>query len=529
MERSGRRAATERVFLVLLVSVAALAAISTLTWPIGYDTGVFSWIGGVWGRGGVPYRDAWDPKGPATYLPFALLEATSGQTLPAIRLMDLLFLGGGCFAVFRILQRLGSSRAGLLAAASLALSHVGLGYAQTVQVDAWGGWLAAGAIALTIGPKRVPAKRFAWAGALVGLAAMIKPHFLLLLAVPALAAGARGPELLALGLGAVVAPIGIAAWFALRGSFGVFTEAYVAFNLQNPHTPSSLLGFFTTVRRLIPASPAVIPVICAAGAGLGALARSQRRVALQLALWLLLGLSSVAVQSSFHPYYWQLLPPALAVAAATGVTFLWSGSVEGESDALRAGRRTVAAALVAMALSWLVPPGVHALADWAGSLRGGRALMTDYSAFSEEQGGQRAGAPEQAESTSVFLRRSVPAGSRVLIWSDPWINQLAGTPSPGRFTTYAPLTTGGGVTPLRRRYRAEFLADFVRNPPVLVLMDTVALTPEGTDILNLGRFFPEFLIALDAGYQATGSVSRFVVYHPRTPPGTLPPPPFPAR
>ena len=47
--------------------LAALAAVVSLWWPYGWDQGAMAWVGDTIVDGGMPYRDAWDVKGPLTY------------------------------------------------------------------------------------------------------------------------------------------------------------------------------------------------------------------------------------------------------------------------------------------------------------------------------------------------------------------------------------------------------------------------------------------------------------------------------
>jgi hypothetical protein len=47
-----------------IVALGVAWAVASLTWPFGMDQGVLAWVGDVVVRGGMPYRDAFDVKGP---------------------------------------------------------------------------------------------------------------------------------------------------------------------------------------------------------------------------------------------------------------------------------------------------------------------------------------------------------------------------------------------------------------------------------------------------------------------------------
>ena len=80
--------------LVALVYAAAVAivaawAITYPTWPFGWDHGAFAWVGDVIARGGMPYRDAFDVKGPLSFYPSALVQLVAGRNWWGIRAFDL--------------------------------------------------------------------------------------------------------------------------------------------------------------------------------------------------------------------------------------------------------------------------------------------------------------------------------------------------------------------------------------------------------------------------------------------------------
>ena len=59
---------------VLVAIGVLLLTVATLSWPLGWDQGIYAWAGDVIVRGGLPYRDAWVMKGPLVFYTFALAQ-----------------------------------------------------------------------------------------------------------------------------------------------------------------------------------------------------------------------------------------------------------------------------------------------------------------------------------------------------------------------------------------------------------------------------------------------------------------------
>ena len=90
----GRRATTsaERIAWTTCIAVLAVWAAMYITWPFSNDQGNLAWVGDVILTGGMPYRDAWDVKGPAAHVAFALVETLFGRNQWGVRVFDLAML-----------------------------------------------------------------------------------------------------------------------------------------------------------------------------------------------------------------------------------------------------------------------------------------------------------------------------------------------------------------------------------------------------------------------------------------------------
>lgn len=77
----------ERWVLGATVALVLAWAFASLTWPFGWDQGIFAWVGETITRGGMPYRDAWDIKGPLPYYTYALAHWLFERNLWGIRIL----------------------------------------------------------------------------------------------------------------------------------------------------------------------------------------------------------------------------------------------------------------------------------------------------------------------------------------------------------------------------------------------------------------------------------------------------------
>src|SRR4051794_37631686 len=107
-------AAADRIVVprpVRRLAIAAAAALTTLWciasfwFPFGWDQGMFASVGHVIVRGGMPYRDGWETRGPLAFYIFAWAERLFGEHMWSVRVFDLLLLLAGMLAVGVIVRR----------------------------------------------------------------------------------------------------------------------------------------------------------------------------------------------------------------------------------------------------------------------------------------------------------------------------------------------------------------------------------------------------------------------------------------
>jgi len=102
--------------LIVLIALVLVIALPTITYPLGRDQGEFATIGRGILNGRIPYVDLWNPKPPAVFYVYAAAMALFGQTVPALRALDLLMYPLIAVALWQIGRRWANPRVGEWAA-----------------------------------------------------------------------------------------------------------------------------------------------------------------------------------------------------------------------------------------------------------------------------------------------------------------------------------------------------------------------------------------------------------------------------
>jgi len=498
--------------LGMLAFVTLLWALASLWWPFYWDHGIFAWIGDAIVHGGMPYRDAWDVKGPLTYYIFALVELLTGRGMWGIRAFDLGVLAVGMIGIFRVVTPLAGRGTGLYAALFAALQYAASGYNNTAQPDGWA--------ALLIAPALVPLVRREadtrpWdavaVAALVGSFALLKPTLaawlalpaLYLLAAPDLGARDKLRGVLAVGVAALLAPLLCVAWFAARGALPRLVDAYLLFNLDQVGTqPIALLDSARRFEWRLVSSPVMALGAAAAVTGAVDLFATRRRAAILLVTWLLAGMLMVWVQHRFwNTYHWHVVVVPFSVLAWVGLARVW-----------RAPARVFAAATAATLFLPVLGPPFADGRQWL-RLLGGRLSAEQYAGmFREDPLSWSAAADSRL---AAYLRAHTAEREPVFVWSDPGANYLAQRPSVGRLIFHVAFNTET-ATPRRESQRAELLRDLAAHPPRLIVMSARSL--EDADSLNetnISRRFPALAHVVRDGYRPLERIEGYMVYQRR--------------
>ena len=469
--------AIETVAWLICLILIAIWAIGYLWWPFSNDQGNLAWVGDVIRAGGMPYRDAWDVKGPAVHLLFALISTTFGHNEWGLRLFDLIFVGVGAWSLSRIAEHYAGPRSGRWTVVIYLLWYASLDHHSTAQPDAWAGVMLCAAVALMVTSEHRPSLLSGLgAGVLIAVCTLIKPTYALFMALPLLegslhfkaVARVRVANFLGAAILGFVAPIALCiAWFAARGALGAWMDVHLGWV---PSSYSQLdaawlnriqyLLFFLTTKQFAPAIPLAI-----GGLAVVRLSRWPRDTAL-LAIWTVLAVLGVAIQGQFFAYHWHPAQPPLALLAGLGLqrVLAWRRSIGSRSEAGQVLAASILALAIVLMVGATVGPAVH----------GYRLLrrvtgLTDPVGYDRIEFGPYGHHGGEVTELVAYLRSKSTPEETVLVWgSDAGINYLSGRASPSPFGYVQPLVDPPD-SDLRRRYRAEFMHRLESTKPRYVV------------------------------------------------------------
>jgi hypothetical protein len=164
----------------LVVAAVVGIAFPTLFYPFGRDQGIHAFTALLAGDGHVLYRDVFSVKPPMTTVIHWLALELFGETMRAIRIMDLLIMTGtAVMLLFLTARHLKSLWLGAVAAIAFASYHFSNDYWMTAQTDGWSNLFLVAAVLLysrstDVGSTRAQAFYLCCIGVLVGLAFWLK-------------------------------------------------------------------------------------------------------------------------------------------------------------------------------------------------------------------------------------------------------------------------------------------------------------------------------------------------------------------
>jgi hypothetical protein len=490
-------------------ALVALWAVSSLWYPFGWDQGIMAWVGSRILDGGMPYRDAFDIKGPLAHYIFALAQWIFGHNLWGIRVLDLAGVAVAAWVVAALTRRFTQSgRAAAWAAALFVLWFASLSFWHTAQPDGFAGMiLCAGFFPLLRQTPLLPSlPRCVVAGLAIGLTIAIKPHFAAFMLVPLAAMiGAKQParHWIAGMAGVIVAALAtvgfVIGWFVARGAFDALVEAHLVYNAE-AYTSGAALALGRRVRGLVEyvLDGNVFGVLLpAAIVGAIVLARAYRGEMLALVTWAAVAIGGVVLQNKYFDYQWA---PMFAPVVVLGVTGLHA--------VLTRGAERGAATWLALALSVLV--FAHAAAQpawqsaqWLTYVTGLRGRVSYYDTF---------GVPGWDVRMADYIQsHSAPDDRLVIMGWNIEVLYMTDRPTVSRLAYSLPLWMGEG-TDLQNRYRAEFMRDLHRDPPQLIVVAPAAEPLLGRQV-SLDEF-PEFAAFL-SGYEREFEAGPLELYRRR--------------
>ena len=451
---ASRAAALTRWVFVVCSALAALWLMMSFTYPLGWDQGLFAWVGNAIVRGGMPYRDAWDFKGPLVYYTFALAQWLFGVHLWSIRLLDAVLLLWSTLALRRAAAALIDAEGGRWAALLYVLWYASHSYWHTAQPDGWTAMLLIiGLSPILARPAEAHARAFLLAGICVGLVTLFKPTNALFLALPLAALiASRGTRRPALGIATAagwILPIAIIAlWFASQGALDDLVAVHLQYAavyawLSPGDRLRGLAEYFLNARVIAVGLPLVM-------FGAIALWRTHRAVAVVLAGWVLITTALVATQNRFYAYHWLPMLPACVLLGAVAI------------QRIQTPIRPLATVLVAILLVHCLAPILLEQARFLAWRAGRIDRNAYYDAYGDMGHDLRA---------VDWLRNEGQPGKVVVFgWHSAvaWLSERA---TVSRFGYSLPLMMGEGLD-VRAQYRAELLDAMAADPPRYILVGT---------------------------------------------------------
>jgi 4-amino-4-deoxy-L-arabinose transferase-like glycosyltransferase len=501
--------------IVCAAGLTAAWCVASLWFPFGWDQGFFASVGEVILRGGMPYRDGWELKGPLTYYAFALAEWLFGRHMWSIRILDLPLLIAGMVALARIVKRIASPLAGWWAAIVFALWIGSLSWFHMVQPDIWvANFILLGAAPLMAG--RFSPRQFLFAGVMAGCAGLVKPLYVAFVAIPLVQIAwqhrsdkvLRKLVLIASVVGAALLPPLLAAsWFAYRGALRDLIDVHLLYTLQ-VYSGSGARPIWYSLPRILRfflkgVVPWGLPVIAA---GAYSLWRSSRSSALMLLTWFTIALMCVGAQGKFYKYHWIPLFPPLLIAGAIGFRWLLmlaSDEVVNRTPVLWRALCGVALSMAAIGILQLAIVPAAGVRRWL-SLMDGRMSRDQY------YGAYEAGHFNVSDNmrAAQYIRERTEATDGVAVFgNEALLNFLSGRANPTRFVYAMPLTEGSQRSP-RAAYRREYIANLEKKRPAYFV---IGLPWAGTKEQTL-HGFPELEDLLSSGYSLETRIGILDLY-----------------
>jgi 4-amino-4-deoxy-L-arabinose transferase-like glycosyltransferase len=487
---------------------------ASLWLPFGWDHGMMAEVGQTYLKGNLPYRDAWDIKGPFVYVVFAAAEAIFGRNMWGIRAFDTAIMVSAAAILGSAASRLSTPNYGLWAALGFLLLFSSNIWFYTAQPDGWVAAAATFAIAPYLDTNKHPTLFQALrSGFMVGLAALIKPIYIIFVLSPAAAIALQNKRrpseallhwlMLASGISAPL--VVILLLYVDQKALPSLIEVHILYTMES-YSHLGQISFATiasALRAELRAEPMSerLPLVTLAGlipfiiAGIWNLRKSPIIFA-TLTSWMCIAMFCLVFQGRFYAYHWYPLYPPAIILAVTGLAGI---------NIVAAQFSTMARLIYFSALSipLLIVPAKETL--WTAQHMLG--LTTDAQYYSKFQF-REYNVNDQLEAVTYLSTQANPADELFILGHETIINYLSGLKPPTRFIFSLPLFDPG---PFLHQYRLEALDQLDRVKPRYIIIGTPFVGSKSKTIGN----FPEFGTLLDSRYRYAKSLGYLDLYERR--------------
>lgn len=514
---SNKRNAAGTLALILLA--VAVIAFPSLFYPFGRDQAIHAYIAKLVGDGLVVYRDVFNVKPPMTTFIHWLSQALFGETMYAIRLLDVAIIGTTSILLQLIVTRhLRSYGAGITAAIAYATYHFSNDYWTTAQTDGWCGlFIVASVLAYShaLDSRSLPSRLslFALAGIAIGVSFWIKyTSAAAVLMFPAVHIAKR-IVLRDMIRDGVAVSAGFAACIAsgllvlhTLGALPSFLDIQDFMRSYVSNTERFWILLLSPILVLNGAKLATVFAMLGIYITIKSVSNPRYRVdAIGLLVWLAAGYLSGILQGKGFKYHFLPLYPALAIMAAIGVFAL----VTRVRQSLDRNVATLgfAVACTAVVLFSQVPKYyAHALPF----LRGEISIRDHW--MNTRYGHERHNMRENMAVADYLHDQLLPC-ERVFIWGyQPSIYFLSGRRLVSRFIYNFPMFAAF----YRQAYRDEFMDVLRSTPPEIFIVEHGDRTPHVSihnyDSAEVMEQFTALKRFVADNYTFREKIARFDIY-----------------
>lgn len=494
--------------LIYLEGLLALfLAAGSLTWPLGNDQSFFYFVAHSILRGGVPYRDAWELKGPLTYYVCAAVLAVFGHREISIRIFDLMVVGLFCWWLKRTVLRLGWSagQGAMFAMVYFGLWYVSQGFWNTAQPEEWGAFLIAMAVVLSIESSWLPMRTMVISGVLIALATLLKPTFIIFLPLPVLFSvsqrkWARACLCLLTFVSTVILTLAIA--FRNGGLEDYWDVLRFLGTSYSPLSKRDLLAEIGALPLMLWRMGLAVPYLFVLPTLVLIWRNRGLRFAGILATWFCFAVLLVVAQGMYWDYSFILANIAVAVILGTGLSLLCRRGMAPIVGHLATG---MAALLIGLSVVLSESSDYfYGSLGWPNYMLG-IASKSDY--MLKVTGGYHV---EELDEVAAYVKNRTTENDTILLWGyDIRVLAMAQRMPPTRFGTFEALVTEG---PMQVKYRQIFLDDIFHRPPAYVVVDSLGSGYRSESSLWLLRNFGEFNRFLHSRYREVTQIGEFEIW-----------------
>jgi hypothetical protein len=510
-----------------------------LALPFGFDQGIQHYLAWAMLRGEWLYVQAWDTSFPGGPLVHAMAIVTGGNSVLAVRVVDLILELAIAAALFVAGRRMAGPRAGMFAALTYMIAYRAGGYYSTAQRD---GFLVLplvlGLLAFWRFLERGRRSSLVLAAVAIGLAALIRPTYALVAVAGAVYllvreirtghSARRG--LLDAALFGLVSAAPILLFFliyAISGRFGAVRQLLLAdatiYPLLERETP----------RRIVIEMVRFVPWLLLAGAGIAFLTRraaGRARTATNLLVVTCILCFAIRLWESkaYRYQFWPLIACLALLAGAgwvTAIERLFAKASATTSARAPARWRFAAGTLFLLALLGAqyfralgIPMGYRSLgarlhrepSDVAtfGSFLSQHQTQSEVAKYLHDHAAPGAAVQLWGPMTGVLVAAGLPSATR---FTDPFLMFCAARGSLQIFELCPP----AAGTPLQRAFRDEIVTHLKTEPPLFI----VAHYANGSLAIHEGPCLapdlPELRAILDSGYVREETFGNWSVFRRR--------------